>query len=373
MRNLSDTIGRLKASRNAMADAMVDIMPGTLAGTLAGGMQGMPFAGNADRLSDFSGFGSNPGALKARAYLPGGLPHNAPLVVVLHGCTQTAAAYDQGSGWSQLADERGFALLFPEQTRANNANLCFNWFAPGDIRRDGGEAQSIRDMVAAMVAVHRLDPARVFITGLSAGGAMAATMLATYPDVFAAGAIIAGVAHGTAQGTAEAFDRMRGHGIPAPATLAALARSASPPRKRYPQVSVWQGSGDRTVDPANAEALLAQWRGVHGLPAEPTRTDSVGGYPRRVWRDASGAALVTAHDITGMGHGTPIAAAGPDALGAPAPFMLDVGISSTRHIAAGWGLQPGVADRPAVVEPAKSHDVLSIVESALRAAGILRP
>ncbi|RYG28589.1 MAG: hypothetical protein EON93_18310, partial [Burkholderiales bacterium] len=79
------------------------------------------------------------------------LAPKAALVVVLHGCTQTAAAYDLGSGWSQLAEEKGFAVLFPEQQRSNNANLCFNWFEPGDIRRDNGEAASVKQMIDHVV------------------------------------------------------------------------------------------------------------------------------------------------------------------------------------------------------------------------------
>ena len=115
------------------------------------------------------------------------------LVVVLHGCGQTAAAYDFGTGWSTLAKRYGFALLMPEQQGANNANTCFNWFNPGDVARGRGEAASIRQMVARMVADHKIDPRRIYVTGLSAGGAMTSVMLATYPEVFAGGAIIAGL------------------------------------------------------------------------------------------------------------------------------------------------------------------------------------
>ncbi len=142
--------------------------------------------GVSDRLQPLAGFGPNPGALAAKFHVPNGLEEGAPLVVVLHGCTQTAAGYDYHSGWSRLADEAGFALLFPEQQRANNPNLCFNWFLPGDARRGSGEALSIRQMIETMVATHGLDRTRIFITGLSAGGAMASAMLASYPEVFAA-------------------------------------------------------------------------------------------------------------------------------------------------------------------------------------------
>lgn len=124
MRSLSDTIARLAAFQAPK------------------GNMGRSYG--ADRFSDLPRFGSNPGALRARRHIPEGLPEGASSVVVLHGCTQTAADYDYGSGWSRLADRHGFALLFPEQRRSNNATLCFNWFVPGDIRRDAGEALSIR-------------------------------------------------------------------------------------------------------------------------------------------------------------------------------------------------------------------------------------
>jgi poly(hydroxyalkanoate) depolymerase family esterase len=115
------------------------------------------------------------------------------LVVALHGCTQTAADYDHGSGWTRLADRYGFAVLFPEQQRANNPNNCFNWFLPSDTRRSHGEAFSIRQMIERVITDHGVDRRRVFVVGLSAGGAMTSAMLATYPDLFAGGAIIAGL------------------------------------------------------------------------------------------------------------------------------------------------------------------------------------
>ena len=165
MRKMSDTIARLGAFRT---------------------QQNLYAADNAsaDRLQEFTSFGSNPGALRARYYLPENLPEEAPLVVVLHGCTQSAAGYDRGSGWSQLADQAGFALLFPEQQRANNPNLCFNWFLPTDTKRNVGEALSIRQMIETLVLAHGLDRQRIFVTGLSAGGAMASAMLGNVSGSF---------------------------------------------------------------------------------------------------------------------------------------------------------------------------------------------
>src|SRR4051812_38332359 len=135
----------------------------------------------------------NPGCLRMYTYVPDPLPSAPALVVVLHGCLQTAAEYDLGAGWSTLADRFRFALLFPEQQRGNNPRGCFNWFQRSDSERDQGEAHSIRHMVEHMIQTHSIDRRRVFVTGLSAGGAMTLVMLAAYPEVFAGGAVIAGV------------------------------------------------------------------------------------------------------------------------------------------------------------------------------------
>jgi poly(hydroxyalkanoate) depolymerase family esterase len=350
-------------------------------------------------------FGSNPGALQARVYVPAGLPAGSPLVVVLHGCTQSAAAYDHGSGWSRLADELGIALLYPEQQRPNNPNLCFNWFSPADSRRDSGEALSIRQMIDAMVSAHAIDPRRIFVTGLSAGGAMASIMLATYPEVFAGGAIIAGLPFGAAESVGDAFARMRGQGYASDAQLGALVRGASGHRGPWPTLSVWQGSADTTVDPSNAPRIIAQWRAVHGLSSSPSLQDTVDGCARQVWRDAAGRRVIEYFQIDGMGHGTPLQIRGAGACGAPGPYMLDAGISSTRHIAGFWGLgttkaarqaQPAPATPPPRLRPEKAAiapervtaapaarrpaspvrnaatGVGAVIEDALRAAGLMR-
>ncbi len=155
-------------------------------------------------LTEVHGFGSNPGALRMFKYVPE-QPELA-LVVVLHGGTQTAASYDLGAGWSTLADRYGFMLLLPQQQPANNPHRCFNWFLPGDIERDKGEALSIRQMVEAMIRDHDINRGRVFVTGLSAGGAMTSVMLATYPETFAAGGVIAGLPYHTAANVTEALE-----------------------------------------------------------------------------------------------------------------------------------------------------------------------
>lgn len=292
-------------------------------------------------LAEIADFGSNPGGLRMLTHVPAGLPDGAALVVVLHGCAQTAAAYDHGAGWSRLADRHGFAVLLPEQARCNNPNLCFNWFHPEDTARGEGEAQSIRNMVAAMVASHDIHPDRVFITGLSAGGAMAAAMLAAYPDVFAGGAIIAGLPVGAASSTKEAVEAMfggRSHSAP---EWGDRVRAASPHRGPWPAVQIWQGDVDNTVNPGNAGELAKQWADVQGLPATPTSVDVVDGAAHQAWRGRDGYVELEVFMVPGLAHGTPLDTASDDADhagGAAGPYMLESGISSTWHIARAFGL-----------------------------------
>lgn len=348
-----------------------------------------PAAATRDRLSDLAGLRANPGALRARCYVPEGLTAPAALVVVLHGCTQSAALYDHGSGWSTLADRHGFALLFPEQQRANNPMLCFNWFSPEDRQRGRGEAASIRAMIEAMAAQYPIDPARIFVTGLSAGGAMASVMLATYPELFAAGAILAGIAYGGADSVGDAFDWMGGRGHKDAAALAAQVRGASPHPGPWPRVQVWQGGADSVVVPSNADAIVAQWAQLHGLPPQPTRTDQVDGHPRRAWLGADGRPLIEDYRIAGMAHGVPLAGGGEDPVGAAGAHMLDVGLSSTQRIADFFGIAAAAPARAAPTraaskaateqakpapraKPAVAAGVQKVIEEALRAAGLMR-
>ena len=301
-------------------------------------------------------FGSNPGRLRMLRYVPENLPRKSPLVVVLHGCHQTAEAYDLGSGWSTLARERGFAVVYAEQTRSNNSNLCFNWFRPSNVARDRGEAMSIRQMVAKMATAHGIDRSRVFITGLSAGGAMAAAMLAAYPDLFRAGGIIAGLPFGAARDVHRALAAMRSAPERPAREWGDLVRAASPVKRDYPAVSIWHGTKDQTVHLSNAEALVAQWLDVHGLESHAFTQSEVNGHIRYVWKDGSGRTAVELYLIHNMGHGTPLkprssARARADT---PGPYMLDAGISSSMHLATAWGLKkpaasvaPGPAARQA--------------------------
>jgi poly(hydroxyalkanoate) depolymerase family esterase len=284
-------------------------------------------------------FGTNPGALRMFAFVPEKLQQPRALVVVLHGCGQTAAGYDHGAGWSTLAKHYGFALLLPEQQGSNNANRCFNWFNPDDIARGGGEAASIRQMIACMAADHGIDPHRIFVTGLSAGGAMTSVMLAIYPEVFAAGAVIAGLPFGIAGNVREALNGMRASPARSPRKLGDLVRKATMHKGPWPRLSVWHGSADRVVHPGNSDEIIKQWLDLHHLPAMPMSEGLVDGHPHQIWWDADGETVVESYSITDMAHGTPLGIADNDQrYGAQGAFMIEAGISSSYHIARFFGL-----------------------------------
>ena len=240
-------------------------------------------------------------------HLPRRLAPHAPLVVALHGCTQTAALYALASGWWTLAEDHGFALLFPEQSDSNNPGLCFRWYDHGQTRRNHGEVAGIAAMVQEACARHALDPARVHITGLSAGAAMTMAMIACYPDLFAAAAPVAGVPFGAARDVPSGLAAMSGHGLPSIASLVAAQRAAGPPQAGPIPLSLWQGLADDRVAPANAHAIAGVWQAL-GWPVEQ-------------------------HLVPGLGHGLPIGVHG-----VPGPHFLPGFMDSTREIARFFGL-----------------------------------
>ncbi len=344
------------------------------------------------RLNETSILGSNPGNLRMYTFVPEELPEKAPLVVVLHGCTQTAAGYEVGAGWSTLAERFGFALLMPEQKRANNANGCFNWFEPLDTARGHGEACSIQQMIEQMMKERSIDKRRVFITGLSAGGAMTSVMLAAYPELFAAGAVIAGLPYGIANNLQEAISGMFQSGHRSAPELGNLIRQASNHSGKWPRVSVWHGTADKTVNPLNADHIVSQWLDVHGLPARPMSEDVVDGYPHRIWGNSDGKNVVESFMITGMAHGTPLGLAENDEkYGIEGAFLLEAGISSSFHIAKFFGLTGTihkVKGTEAEIQPPSHVSILptkrwvhpaagtlnisATINDALKAAGLMR-
>ncbi|MEV8554386.1 PHB depolymerase family esterase [Streptomyces glaucescens] len=304
-------------------------------------------------LTRVTGFGTNPGNLAMYGYVPDALPSGAPLVVALHGCTQSASDYYTHSGWPQLADRLGFAVVFPETSSANNATSCFNWFEPGDSVRGGGEALSIRQMVDKAVAQYGSDPRRVYVAGLSAGGGMTANLLAAYPDVFAGGSIAAGLPAHCAGSVSAAYTCMYGPPDRTPAQWGDLVRAAAPAgTASWPRVAIWQGTADTTVRPANASELRDQWTNVWGISPTPSRTVSLtGGTTLSVHDDASGRPAVEVYSVSGMAHGLPVdPGSGAGQCGSTGTYYLDT-ICSAHHTARLWGLDgdggdPGTLPAP---------------------------
>lgn len=275
-------------------------------------------------------FGSNPGRLRMLEYAPALRRDPPTLVVVLHGCLQTAEQYHRGSGWSRMARDKGFVLLYPEQTKANNRNLCFNWFRPSMVARDRGELMSIRQMIDHSVQRHGIARDRIFIQGLSAGGAMANAMLVTYPDLFAAGQVVGGLPYGAARDAISALHVMKSGSRRSRQDWGDLARAASSERiEALPAVSIWQGGADRVVSSVNGEALLAQWLDLHGLQEETGKLEAGGQGGARVWRDADGKTLVEYRLIEGLEHGLPVIArhAGQK----QQPYMLEGAIGAPQQ------------------------------------------
>lgn len=285
-------------------------------------------------VSEVKVFGSNPGALRMFVHAPPKLRAGQPLVVLLHGCGQQAAAFAADSGWLALADELGFALLLPEQTSDNNRGRCFNWFRPEDVRRSRGEAMSIRQMLRIAATAYQSDPKQIFIVGFSAGASMAAAMLAAYPAVFAAGGIVAGMPVGCAHSQLGAMLQMRSADASrSRQALAGDVRDATKAERRriWPRVSIWQGGRDRTVDPANAEVLAAQWSELHRYGPAPQTDTRTQAHRLRSWGHPDRAPAVELWTIAGIGHGFPVDQHSA-ASGHAGPWVVDAALPAARLI-----------------------------------------
>jgi poly(hydroxyalkanoate) depolymerase family esterase len=307
--------------------------------------------------SEVSNFGSNPGNLKMFKYAPGNLASSRPLVVALHGCTQSATKYDDETGWTQLADKFQFALVLPQQdqTGINNPLKCFRWFDANHNQRGKGEALSIKQMIDTMLADTSLniDSKRVYVTGLSAGGAMTAVMMATYPEMFAGGAPVAGIPYGCANTSGDATSKcgvsLGGTpGVPtttpmeqlSPAEWGNRVRNASP-GSTFPRVSIWHGTRDHVVNPQDQIEMVEQWTNVLGVSATPQVDDQFKTTRRQVFQDSSGKPMVEAFTVQDMDHGTPIDPGSEvDQCGTSKhdQYIISAGICSSYYIAKFWGL-----------------------------------
>jgi poly(hydroxyalkanoate) depolymerase family esterase len=226
-----------------------------------------------------------------KIFIPAGLgSRRAPLVVMLHGCKQNPDDFATGTRMNVLAQERGFRVLYPAQTAGANAYRCWNWFHPANQLRDGGEAALIVGMVREVMQAHAVDPERIYVAGLSAGGAMAAILAREYPDLFAAVGVHSGLAYGAANSVYSAIAVMKNGPQDLPTELAAVPG--------VPLI-VFHGDQDATVHPRNGEHLVAGHLAAEVLPG---MHEGGRAFVRTTYGDAGGRIVAEHWLVHGSGH-----------------------------------------------------------------------
>ena len=238
-------------------------------------------------------FRNEAGARDFKLFQPAGGGGALPLVVMLHGCTQDPDDFARGTRMNALARERGFLVLYPSQSQRANAQRCWSWFKHNHQARGKGEPAILAGMVRDVIATHEVDPSRVYVAGLSAGGAMAAILGDAYPDVFAAVGVHSGLPTGSARDVQSAFAAMKGGAQPAGRTG---RQGPTPP------TIVFHGDADGTVNVVNGERVI-EAAGLKSRPAA-TRGSSAQGVPysRRVYPDGQGVDQAEQWTIHGAGH-----------------------------------------------------------------------
>jgi len=237
--------------------------------------------------------GSHTDANGTRAYKlyipPGHSGQPLPLVVMLHGCTQDPDDFAAGTGMNDAALERGFYVLYPAQNQHANAQRCWNWFKHNHQGRGRGEPALLAGMTREVMARHAIDPQRVYVAGLSAGGAMAAILGNAYPDLFAAVGVHSGLATGAANDLPSAFAAMQGG-------ASGTATAHTPP------TIVFHGDADSTVHPSNGQHVIAATARNAVAQAERARSENGREYTRQTFRDRAGRVLAEHWAVHGAGH-----------------------------------------------------------------------
>jgi poly(hydroxyalkanoate) depolymerase family esterase len=285
-------------------------------------------------------FTGDAGGRHYKLYVPSGYHGQPlPLIVMLHGCTQSPEDFAAGTGMNEAAEQQTCLVAYPAQPASANMQKCWNWFREGDQQRDGGEPAILAGLTREIMRRYAVDPARVYIAGLSAGGAAAAIMGQTYPDLFAAIGVHSGLACGAARSMPAAFTAMQ-HGSLGAASPAVSGGAAH--RGPMPAI-IFHGSRDTTVNPRNGDAVALQAKQGAALATRTENGTSKGGrrFTRTLQHDAQGRLLVEHWLVEDAGHawsgGSPRGSytdpAGPDATSAMLRFFLDhrrQGVSDPR-------------------------------------------
>jgi poly(hydroxyalkanoate) depolymerase family esterase len=252
-------------------------------------------------------FGENPGNLKMFYYEPDSLHPKMPLVIVLHGCTQTAKSCAEHSGWNKLAKLHHFYVLYPEQSLLNNPENCFNWFRENDQVKDKGEPASIVNMINYLKKNKSIDTSKIFITGMSAGAAMSTNLLAVYPQLFNKGAIYAGGPYKSAQSSVKAGAAMVGMVSKSPEDWGDLIKTQNPNYNgTYPSIAIFHGGIDPIVSTNNANQLIKQWVNIHNTDYVPdSHFEHFNNYKDvelEIYNNNKNEEVVRYYRIKGIGH-----------------------------------------------------------------------
>jgi poly(hydroxyalkanoate) depolymerase family esterase len=244
-------------------------------------------------------FSSAAGSRAYKLYVPSRHDGPRPLIVMLHGCTQSADDFAAGTRMNFVAEEHGCFVAYPEQPSAANAQRCWNWFKGSDQQRGSGEPALIAGITHQIMADYAIDPRRIYVAGLSAGGAAAAIMGETYPDLYAAVGVHSGLACGAARDLPSAFAAMSGNG-PVRAGTRVSTRNVQVAAHDVPTI-VFHGDRDTTVHPRNGAEVIARAGGDVRVLSEPQAAQK-GKFTRSVRRDASGRSVLELWEIHGAGH-----------------------------------------------------------------------
>lgn len=257
-------------------------------------------------------FGSNPGNLNFYQYVPSGMTNeDAPLILVLHGCNQTAADYAKETEWHKLAERFKFYLIFPEEKKENQIQGCFRFSEKKHRQRDMGEVLSIKQMIDYAKSRLPIDSKRVYITGVSAGGSMAMNMISAYPEIFAAAGVNAAVPYFCDKDVISVFSFcLPGNVHRTQAEWLERVKTGHPGYNgSYPKLMAIQGDGDQFVDPSNLDEITKQWTAVHQISENPTKTDIFREHTHKIFtknNQPDGEILVETYLIHYMDHGTSI-------------------------------------------------------------------